>query len=248
MRGNRTKLTWLDNAGNSHDLDYMLERGGSAEKVGRPVAFIELAWRRYTKHSRNKTGEIEGALLPLRDSYRSCLFLGVIVSGEYTQGGIRQLESHGIRVLHIPYERVIGAFRLKGLDLDYPEEAPPSLKRRLVSQLRRISKSELTEITAAFEEGIRDGLDQFLGSLEAAINRQLDAVIIIGAYGDPHTVKTIAEAVRFVQGFDTQGVPRSLRFLKFEIIVRYKDGTEIDARSLPTREAALQFLSQFTAE
>src|SRR5690349_3737803 len=48
------KVTWLDKYGNSHDLDFVIEAGGTAKKVGRPVAFIEAAWRRYTKHSKNK--------------------------------------------------------------------------------------------------------------------------------------------------------------------------------------------------
>jgi hypothetical protein len=45
---------WVDLNGNSHDLDFVLERGGSPSERGAPAAFIETAWRRYTKHSRNK--------------------------------------------------------------------------------------------------------------------------------------------------------------------------------------------------
>ncbi|MDR3343511.1 MAG: hypothetical protein LBT14_12145 [Treponema sp.] len=50
-----TKLTWVDINQNKHDLDFVLERDGTREKTGMPVAFIECAWRRYTKHSRNKS-------------------------------------------------------------------------------------------------------------------------------------------------------------------------------------------------
>jgi hypothetical protein len=63
------KVKWIDSYGNSHNLDYVLERGGTPEKVGTPVAFIESAWRRYTKHSRNKAQEIQGAILPIRDKH-----------------------------------------------------------------------------------------------------------------------------------------------------------------------------------
>jgi hypothetical protein len=48
------KCTWLDLNKNKHDLDFVLERGGTFEQLGVPAAFIETAWRRYTKHSRNK--------------------------------------------------------------------------------------------------------------------------------------------------------------------------------------------------
>ena len=56
------KCSWVDLNGNTHDLDFVLERGGTPDKVGTPVAFIETAWRRYTKHSRNKVQEIQGPL------------------------------------------------------------------------------------------------------------------------------------------------------------------------------------------
>lgn len=64
------KLSWVDSYGNGHDLDYVLERGGTASKVGTPVAFIESAWRRYTKHSKNKAQEIQGAVLPIAEKHR----------------------------------------------------------------------------------------------------------------------------------------------------------------------------------
>ena len=44
-----SKCTWVDANGNAHDLDFVLERGGTPEEVGTPVAFIEAAWRRYTE-------------------------------------------------------------------------------------------------------------------------------------------------------------------------------------------------------
>lgn len=58
------RCSWLDLNNNKHDLDFVLERGGSADKLGVPAAFIETAWRRYTKHSRNKAQEIQGAIIP----------------------------------------------------------------------------------------------------------------------------------------------------------------------------------------
>lgn len=57
-RGTRRKVEWVDGKGNTHDLDYVLESGGDEERIGTPRAFIEIAWRRYTKHSRNKAQEI----------------------------------------------------------------------------------------------------------------------------------------------------------------------------------------------
>ena len=83
------KVSWEDDNHNKHDLDFVLERGGTDEKLGMPVAFIETAWRRYTKHSRNKAQEIQGAILPLAFKYKNLSpFMGVVLAGEFTKGVI----------------------------------------------------------------------------------------------------------------------------------------------------------------
>ena len=75
--------------GNEHDLDFVLERGGTATKRGIPVAFIETAWRRYTKHSRNKAQEIQGAIVPLFETYkRYHPLMGAILAGDFTPGAL----------------------------------------------------------------------------------------------------------------------------------------------------------------
>jgi hypothetical protein len=48
------------------------------------VAFIETAWRRYTRHSRNKAQEIEGAIGPLAETFAHARpFLGAILAGQF---------------------------------------------------------------------------------------------------------------------------------------------------------------------
>ena len=88
------KVTWKDSYGNTHDLDYVLEQNGTPDRVGTPVAFIEVAWRMYTKHSRNKAQEIQGAILPLAEKFQwSSPFLGAVLAGEFTDGSLNQLRS-----------------------------------------------------------------------------------------------------------------------------------------------------------
>ena len=83
-RGNRKKVSWVDHKGNKHDLDYVFEAGGSEAVIGTPKAFIESAWRRYTKHSRNKAQEIQGAVAVLAETYQDhSPFLGVVLAGVF---------------------------------------------------------------------------------------------------------------------------------------------------------------------
>jgi hypothetical protein len=125
------KVTWRDAKGTSHDLDYVFERGGSRAKKGVPVAFIESAWRRYTKQSRNKSGEIQAALQPLMESYPSTRFLGVIIAGEYSAGGLDQLRRNGIDVLHVSFDTIAAVFKRLGGSIEYPEHATAGQKAAL---------------------------------------------------------------------------------------------------------------------
>ena len=63
------------------------------------------------------------------------------LAGEWTGGAIRQMGSHGITLLHIPYIAVINSFRIKGIDLDYAEIASPSEKHSLVKSLKALPDS-----------------------------------------------------------------------------------------------------------
>ena len=95
-QGNRSarsgrKVSWRDKFGNKHDLDFVLERGGSDEEIGSPAIFIEIAWRRYTRHSKNKAQEIQGAVLPLLEKYKSdAPSAAVVLAGEFTAAAIDQ--------------------------------------------------------------------------------------------------------------------------------------------------------------
>ena len=87
-------------------------------KFSGSVAFIESAWRRYTKHSKNKAQEIEGAVLPIADKHVfSAPMLGCILAGVYTAGALEQLKSVGFKVLYFPYDSVVEAFRSVGVEL-----------------------------------------------------------------------------------------------------------------------------------
>ena len=167
VRGKKRKVAWTDSEGNVHDLDYVFEMNGTEDKMGEPVAFIELAWRRYTKHSRNKAGEIEAALVPLGNTYRNtCNFLGAILGGEFTEGARKQLTSHNINILYIPYRKIVDAFLTKGINLDYPENATNKQKYRLIDAWENLSQSDIKDIEKAFRESIKSDYDKFIRSLK----------------------------------------------------------------------------------
>lgn len=247
VRGKLKKVSWLDNRGNKHDLDFVLEYGGSVATKGRPIAFVEAAWRRYTKHSINKSGEIEGALIHLRDSHRTCRFVGAALAGEWTVGAIKQMESRGITLLHIPYIAVINSFRIRGIDLDYAELASPREKHSLIRSLKALRDSEWTEIAVALEQEVAEELSAFLLSLEASVTTEITQVLVCGLFGRRAEVPSVAKAIEWITHFDPSTVENTV-FEKFEVLLRFKDGREIDGRSFPNKDSAIIFLRQFLPE
>ena len=137
------KVAWQDQYGNTHDLDFVIERDGSDEAIGQPLAFIEVAWRRYTKHSRNKAQEIQGAILPLAEKYNwNSLFLGTVLAGVFTEGSLEQLKSHGFHVLYFPYETLVAAFEGEAIDIRFDEGTPDEAFRGvLIASKARLRRS-----------------------------------------------------------------------------------------------------------
>jgi hypothetical protein len=137
------KVSWTDGNGNKHDLDFVLERGGT----GIPVAFIESAWRRYTKHSRNKAQEIQSAIVPLATKYQSSSpFIGVVLAGVFTEGAIKQLKSLGFGVLYFPYETVVKAFKKANINAAFDEAtSEKDFKKKIVSWEQLSDKGQIAK-------------------------------------------------------------------------------------------------------
>ena len=244
VRGNSTKVTWVDKDENKHDLDYVIEKAGSSEKRGVPVAFIELAWRRYTKHSRNKTGEFEGSLLHLRQSYNSCRFLGVILAGEYTEGGKNQLLADGIAVLHIPFKTLSDCFKSKGVNLDYPENAKPEEKRKVIRQWVKLSKKDIREIQDCLYQAIKTDYSKFKRELESALLRKVISVIVIPLFGTEISFTSIRDAMLGLAKFD-ESTAKTGQIIKYEVQIRFSDKDKIEA-TFHGKSETIRFLNSFS--
>jgi len=243
VRGNSRKVTWTDKYGNKHDLDYVIERGGSRRKRGTPVAFIELAWRRYTKHSRNKTGELEGSLLPLRESYQSCGFLGAILAGEYTEGGKKQLTSHNINVLHIPFAVLAESFKKHGVDLGYPESAGNDRKRSIIRRWEGLSKQHIKQVENHLKAAIEKEYSAFKNVLEKSLLRTIEAVVILPLYSSELVFASVNEAIQTLADLKDEQ-PAARKFIKYEIQIRFGNGDRVDG-TFHSKDKALEFLKTF---
>ena len=244
-----SKVTWQDSYGNRHDLDYVLERGGTEDVLGVPVAFIESAWRRYTKHSKNKVQEIEAAVVPIALTFaRHQPFCGAVLSGEFTRNALSQLESKGFSVLHIPYESILEAFQEVGIDASSLDGVTTEEEfQQKIAQWEALPQPETIEdfLQAIYRLHAAD-VAEFQARLEASLLRGVVSVRLAVLRG--HTVECPDIKSAIVYLIDEEKAYRLREDAEqremFEIVVRFNNGAKIEA-TFPTRHEAIGFLRTF---
>ena len=238
------KVSWQDRYGNYHDLDYVMERAGTEDTLGLPVAFIETAWRRYTKHSRNKVQEIEGALIPLADTYSHLNpFLGAILAGVFTQGALGQLESKGFKILYLEYDNIVKSFSSVGINASFNESTPEVEFQNKIAQWDKLPMENITSIKNQLLSLEKVKINNFIDTLQHSFSRLIQQVNIIVLHGLSQQVATIQNAIEYIHNYlDTQST--SAPALKYEIDIRYNNGDVIHA-IFQNKTEALKFLRTF---
>lgn len=237
------KVSWKDLNGNTHDLDFVLERHGSADRLGAPVAFIEAAWRRYTKHSRNKAQEIQGAVMPLVETYaRERPFKGAIIAGVFTEGALTQLRSLGFVVLFFPYDTIISAFKKVGIDAFFDESTSDGDFETKLQRWEKLTTSEKLEVSKGMIELNQGEVAKFVEALKISVSRTIKSVGIKILHGTSFEWQTIEEAITFINAYD-EG-KNSYPFVRYEIEIVYNNGDVIEAE-FGSKKDALEFLATY---
>jgi hypothetical protein len=237
------KLVWRDSLGNNHDLDYVLERGGTDVALGVPVAFIETAWRRYTKHSRNKAQEIQGAILPLLGSWADLKpFAGVVLAGNWTNGSLDQLRSNGFSILFIPYETIVRTFRDWNIDAYYEEDTEDSALQEQIDRWEQLLDEDLQQIGDALRDAITNDLKLFMDDLSRTILRRIQSIVVLPLHGQAADCSTIDEAVDVIRSYGPR--PNAGPIVRFEVAIRYDNGDRV-AADFALAADAIAFLDSF---
>lgn len=227
VRGGK-KVTWEDKYGNRHDLDFVIEVGGTDTHRGKPIAFIESAWRRYAKHSKNKAQEIQGAILPIIEQHRLLApFYGVILAGDFTKPSLEQLRNNKFAVAYIPYGDVVTAFQEINFDIAFDEKTKHEVYDQASKKLNNLTLSERKKLREAVIRVAEEEVNAFMDILKGSLERCITRIIIMPIFGAKHEFKNIDDAIAQLDTLNLD-IP-SGKFEGFEVIIDYSNGDVIRA-------------------
>lgn len=241
-RANAREVIGVDNRGNQHKLDIVIEKGGTESRFGIPKAYIEVAWRRYTKHSKNKVQEIEGAIIPLvRTHSADVVFHAAVLAGNFTQTAIQQLESHSFNVLYFDYASICKLYDSIGIQISWEENTDDKVFNRLARKIEKLPLKIKKQFRDNFYSRFAAELSAFSAKLDAALSRHVISVTITPLHGAPKHVHSIKEAVSFIQGYNQSSAQPLIRY---EVVIKYDVGDEVSMKS-PDKAAAIRFLMHY---
>lgn len=241
-RDNRREVIGIDYNGNRHKLDIVVEKGGSETVFGAPKAFIEMAWRRYVKHSKNKVQEIAGAILPLVERHAMEMpFYAAVLAGEFTDNALTQLRSQGFYVLYFRYEEIRRLFGTVGLSIQWEETTSEAELRSLAEAFQALDETMTEQLFEHFFSMYREPLEGLAQALCDALDTVVSEVVVVPIHGITQALASVTEAVEFILDYDEASTAPILRY---EITVRYNNGEEFTMKC-GNKNKAIQFLNRY---
>lgn len=232
----------IDKDGNKHKLDIVIERNGSEREKGTIKAFIEMAWRRYKKHSKNKVQEISGAIIPLINTYaREMPFYAAILSGEFTENSIKQLESQGFYVLYFTYEEMCAVFESINVSIHWGEKTSEDYLQGIIDQMPEKNSSNYVALQTTFLTQQHEKLQGLTNALLISLNQKVTEIVVSPLHGTQNILYSINDALTYINTYDENN---TVPILRYEITVKYNTGVEYTMKC-PDKKMAIQFLNGY---
>lgn len=239
-RGGAKDVAWQDRHGNRHQLDYVFERGGTEESFGAPAAFIETAWRRYTKHSKNKAQEIDAAVSPLAETYGAFRpFIGAVLAGDFTENSRNQLTSRGFTLLYVPYGLIVEAFAQVGIDASFGETTGEEEFAAKIRAYQALGSHDIDKLKAKllWEQ---PAVAAFIATLERSLGRSVERLVLLALHGEAVEMRSLDDAIDYITGYaEAGGIASAVS--RYEITVHYSNGDTIEG-AFEGRADAISFL------
>ena len=226
-RRNAKKVSRKDVYGNSHYLDIVIEKDGSEEKFGKPVGFIEVGWRRYTKHSKNKAQEIAGAILPIIDRYKDIApFYGTVLAGDFTDNAIKQLISEGFCVIYFSTDTVFKAFSEENIDIRFEQDTSDDKLQEFCNAIDNMSQKKINKVRKFLMDRNEKEIEAFDKALLDSLNRKISSISVVALYGETKEFNNIPSACAYLSSIKPYEADR-LDMVKIEIKISFNNEDSI---------------------
>ena len=222
------------------DYDFVLELNGNDNSFGVPVAFFETFWRRGARHSKDKARDDSGKLLPMRSTYPTARVLGIISAGDFTEPAREYVSSRHIELFYVPKEKIISAWRLEGLDIDYDDRAPEETKSELAKKTQKaIEKDPLLLESIASRLKLLVG-ESTLNSFKLLIHSKLSAtpqeyIITMAVKSRPIVFKNYSDVDIFINQHEPE-IDTSAKKITYNFDVVFGDGDTFSGENLQWSE------------
>ncbi len=241
-RDGNKEVKWQDINGNIHKLDIVMEEDGCEEKFGRPKAFIEVAWRRYTKHAKAKAQEISAAIKPLvAKYYDSSPFLGAVLAGEFTETSLDQMRSEGFELLYFPTSMIEEVYKKQGINAHWDESTSEAELQARVDLMEAMSADDRSNLKKALMEANDTQWKVFTEKINLALERNIENIKVIALYGGLREFSSINEACEYISKNSDECTCEKI--YKYEITVFFSNGDKIEMQ-FKEKNNAIVFLRQ----
>lgn len=227
-------ICWKDDDGNEVDYDFVMELGGSDEKLGVPVAFFECFWRRGARHSKDKARDDSGKLMPMRDTYPTSRFLGIIASGEFTGPAREMIASRKIDLFYLPKQKIIDCFMKMDMPMDYDDKSSEGFKAQIAREfeLRLTTEAKVkaaANLTTLMSKAVVDG---YLSRVRGSLSALPQEIRISGERrSQPKIFDDVKSASNFLQG-DVLSFDYGAAADRYCYEITYSDGFEFGRQDL----------------
>lgn len=244
-RGGKKEVKWEDVNGNIHKLDIVMEDGGTEKEFGKPKTFIEVAWRRYTKHAKAKAQEISAAIKPLVAKYHaSTPFFGAVLAGEFTETSLDQMRSEGFELLYFPTSMIEAVYAKQGINAHWDETTSEEELQNRVDLMEAMSDEEKSDLKKALMKANEKQWKTFVKKINLALDRNIENIYVLALYGGRREFNDINEACEYISNKSDES--NGDKISKYEINVFFSNGDKIEMQ-FKEKNNAIMFLRQLEA-
>ncbi len=134
------KLLMVNDTGTEYQIDLAIEN-----KASEPLVLVESKYIRYKKHNRDKASWTCVAHYKLRTTYPSVRKSIAVLMGQWSAPSKRLMNSFGVELVEIPFDRMNAILRDFGIKFDWPEDNN-LIPKRSWNKWKKLSALDVSEI------------------------------------------------------------------------------------------------------